>query len=258
MSIKAVTWAFEQKLDDPIAKLVLIAICDRFNPDVGYAWPSVQWLADVADCSHRTAQNKIKLLEELGFVVKSYVRDGNTNLANRYRLPSLEGGANGAGVQELVHEGGAACLHEGGEDSVHPNYRNDINNKDISISFSKCWDEAPKKIGKKAALRAYKTALKDTDADMLLEGIKAYSAKVKSEQTDAKYICHPVTWLNQGRWEDVELATTPKHENFGISQRWFPSTKDEFLSKYNAMPNYYEKSRPDIISLAKQKGWFDA
>ena len=241
MSIKAVSWAFEQKLDDPIGKLVLIGICDRYNPDVGYAWPSVAWLADVADCSHRTAQNKIKLLVELGFVTKSYVREGNTNLKNRYRLPLFEGGANGAGVH-----------------SVHPNNKNDINNKDIPIWFSKWWENAPKKVGKKASLRAYRAALKDTDADTLLAGIKAYSAKVKSEQTDEKYICHPVTWLKQGRWEDVEIAATPKYENFGISQRWVPSTKDEFLSKYNAMPDYYQKSRPDIISLAKQKGWFDA
>ena len=258
MSIKAVSWAFEQKLDDPIGKLVLIGICDRYNPDVGYAWPSVAWLADVADCSHRTAQNKIKLLVELGFVTKSYVREGNTNLKNRYRLPLFEGGANGAGVQELVHEGGELSVHEGGAGSVHPNNKNVINNKYIPIWFSKCWENSPKRIGKKAALRAYKAALKDTDADTLLAGIKAYSAKVKSEQTDEKYICHPVTWLNQGRWEDVEIAATPKHENFGISQRWFPSTKDEFLSKYNAMPDYYQKSRPDIIALAKQKGWFDA
>ena len=258
MSIKAVSWAFEQKLDDPIGKLVLIGICDRYNPDVGYAWPSVAWLADVADCSHRTAQNKIKLLVELGFVTKSYVREGNTNLKNRYRLPLFEGCANGAGVQELVHEGGELSLHEGGADSVHPNNKNDINNKDIPIWFSKWWENAPKKVGKKASLRAYRAALKDTDADTLLAGIKAYSAKVKSEQTDEKYICHPVTWLKQGRWEDVEIAATPKYENFGISQRWVPSTKDEFLSKYNAMPDYYEKSRPDIISLAKQKGWFDA
>ena len=258
MSIKAVSWAFEQKLDDPIGKLVLIGICDRYNPDVGYAWPSVAWLADVADCSHRTAQNKIKLLVELGFVTKSYVREGNTNLKNRYRLPLFEGGANVAGVQELVHERGELSLHEGGADSVHPNNKNDINNKDIPIWFSKWWENAPKKVGKKASLRAYRAALKDTDADTLLAGIKAYSAKVKSEQTDEKYICHPVTWLNQGRWEDREISTTPKYENFGISQRWVPSTKDEFLSKYNAMPDYYEKSRPDIISLAKQKGWFDA
>ena len=257
MSIKAVSWAFEQKLDDPIAKLILIGICDRFNPDVGYAWPSVQWLADVADCSHRTAQNKIKLLQELGFVVKNYVREGNTNLANRYRLPNLEGGANGAGVHKLVHEGGEASVHEGGEDSVHPNNRNDINNKDITNSFSQWWENSPKRVGKKAALRAYKAALKDIDADTLLAGIKAYSEKVRRDQTDAKYICHPATWLNQGRWEDVEIAATPKHENFGISQRWLPSTKDEFFSKYNVMPNYYEKSRPDIIALALKQGWFD-
>ena len=52
MSIKAVAWAFEQSLDgDAVAKLVLLAICDRYNDEYGKAWPNIEWISRAADCS---------------------------------------------------------------------------------------------------------------------------------------------------------------------------------------------------------------
>jgi len=65
----------------------------------------------------------------------------------------------------------------------------------------------------------------------------------------------PASWLNAGRWDDELVKEEAKHENFGISQRWMPRDEDEFNQKYNAMPDYYQKSRPDIVALAKKKGW---
>ena len=41
MSIKALDWAMETPLKDPLAKLVLICIANHHNPSHGYAWPSV-------------------------------------------------------------------------------------------------------------------------------------------------------------------------------------------------------------------------
>ena len=60
MSIKAVSWALEQYVSDPVAKLVLIGIADRYNDERGYAWPSVAWLATAASVTDRTVQRKIK------------------------------------------------------------------------------------------------------------------------------------------------------------------------------------------------------
>jgi len=68
MSIEAVTWAFRQKLDEPTAKLVLLGIDDKYNEDRGYAWPSMERLADMADCTQRTVSRKISMLEELGVI----------------------------------------------------------------------------------------------------------------------------------------------------------------------------------------------
>jgi len=47
MSIKAVSWAFDQQIKDPLAKLVLIAVADHINESTGDAWPSVERLTDL-------------------------------------------------------------------------------------------------------------------------------------------------------------------------------------------------------------------
>ncbi len=46
--------------------------------------------------------------------------------------------------------------------------------------------------------------------DELVEGMKRYKASLLKDGSnwelncEARYVCHPATWLNQGRWEDYE------------------------------------------------------
>jgi DNA-binding transcriptional regulator YhcF (GntR family) len=68
MSIKAVGWAFEQQIKDPLAKLVLIAVADHINESTGNAWPSVERLAHMTCASRSTVLRKLKLLETSGFL----------------------------------------------------------------------------------------------------------------------------------------------------------------------------------------------
>lgn len=36
----------------------------------------------------------------------------------------------------------------------------------------------------------------------IIAGLKRYNRKNYEEKTEMKYICHPATWLNRGRWMD--------------------------------------------------------
>ena len=71
MSIKAVSWAFDQQIDDPLAKLVLIAVADHINESTGDAWPSVERLEYMTCASRRTVLRKLKLLEQTGFLQRT-------------------------------------------------------------------------------------------------------------------------------------------------------------------------------------------
>jgi hypothetical protein len=133
------------------------------------------------------------------------------------------------------------------------------NNNEQYISFKNdfdvFWKEVPRKVGKKGAMRAFKAACKDSSAEKITASMVAFAADCKVKGTEQRFIPMPATWLNTGRYDDEVVKVEEKYENFGISQRWMPRNQMEFDIKYNAMPDYYEKSRPDIIALAKQKGW---
>lgn len=68
----------------------------------------------------------------------------------------------------------------------------------------------PRKEAKKEALKAYSKAIKLTDKDTILQGLKRYIKHIKSEKIEKKFIKHPATWLNQGCWEDEYESETKK------------------------------------------------
>ena len=65
--------------------------------------------------------------------------------------------------------------------------------------FNLWWECVPQKIGVGRARRAFKTALKKTDLETLIVGIKKYA---KSVADNPEFIAHPATWLNGERWLD--------------------------------------------------------
>ena len=73
--------------------------------------------------------------------------------------------------------------------------------------FEDFWNAYPRKIAKKEAMKKFAKAVKDgADPNTIIAGAKTYAASVVGKEP--KYVAHPTTWLNQGRWED-ETTTTP-------------------------------------------------
>ena len=68
MSIKALDWAMDQPIKDPLAKLMLICIANHYNDSKGIAWPSVPHLCHITGASEATVRRKLKKLEELGLI----------------------------------------------------------------------------------------------------------------------------------------------------------------------------------------------
>lgn len=69
--------------------------------------------------------------------------------------------------------------------------------------FDQFWNIYPHKTAKKRALKAWQTALKETDAQTIIRAAEEFARASKGKEL--QYIKHPATWLNDGSWEDVPV-----------------------------------------------------
>ena len=73
--------------------------------------------------------------------------------------------------------------------------------------FDIFWREYPKKIGKGYAKKIWMKLKPSQELlEKMLSTLKAYKETEQWKKERGKYIPHPSTWLNQGRWED-EIET---------------------------------------------------
>ena len=77
----------------------------------------------------------------------------------------------------------------------------------LDDDFAEWYAEYPRKVGKQAAIKAYRKARKIATAQQILDGLRRQSPKLAAAET--RFRPHPATWLNEGRWED-EDGTAPQ------------------------------------------------
>ncbi len=97
----------------------------------------------------------------------------------------------------------------------------------LDDGFDAFWQVVPRKAGKGQARKAYKSALKKTDANTLRQGMKAYAAAVKT--TDPQYIAHPSTWLNGERWLDDDKASDNRSWRDKPESEWNHKDRNDYL-----------------------------
>lgn len=82
------------------------------------------------------------------------------------------------------------------------------------IQFAQWYESYPRKIGKKAAEKAFNSAIKSgVTIEQLTQGVAAYNQEIKDAGTSTQYIKHPSTWLNQGCYDDDHAQIV--HDNAG-------------------------------------------
>lgn len=81
--------------------------------------------------------------------------------------------------------------------------------------FAEFWKIYPKKVGKAAAMKAWKRAKIDADLfDRILEAVESAKASEQWQREGGRFIPNPTTWINQGRWDDELPEVMPRgYEN---------------------------------------------
>lgn len=73
----------------------------------------------------------------------------------------------------------------------------------VDADFEEFYAAYPRHVGKEAARRAFVKAVKNkSQAADIIEGARRYAAATAAAGTETRYIAHPATWLNAGRWSD--------------------------------------------------------
>lgn len=75
-------------------------------------------------------------------------------------------------------------------------------------SFDRMWEAYPRKVAKSAARKAW-LKLSAEDRERAIAAISAFSAKIRAERTEEKYIPHAASWLNGRRFEDFTVDPSP-------------------------------------------------
>ena len=189
MSFQAMAWAVKQKTDSPVSKLVLLMLAN-YADEHGKCYPSQKHIAQMCGCSRVAVNKHIKILEKDNFIT---ITKGASVFS--YKIYKLNFSVKEFNLASKV--------------SLH-------NTQDKHISaFDDFWGACPNKKAKLKAQQIYSKLIKDkvVDENTLLKAMQNYAASVKHE--DPKYICHPTTWLNQGRWEDEIIVPKEKtNKNF--------------------------------------------
>lgn len=73
-----------------------------------------------------------------------------------------------------------------------------------SEAFAAFWSAYPRKEGKLAAEKAWLAAIRKVPVADLQKAVEDYA--FENRVRARKYLPHPATWLNQGRWLDEKEA----------------------------------------------------
>tara|TARA_R110000782_G_scaffold253011_2_gene340979 strand:+ start:485 stop:1066 length:582 start_codon:yes stop_codon:yes gene_type:complete len=190
MSFQAMAWAVKQDTKSPVSKLILLMIANYADAN-GEAYPSQEHLAKLCQCTRVSVNKHVKDLERNNFFTIRKTKNGMFGY-NTYKL-------NIGLVKNIYLPSKESLLNT--QDKLKP------------LFFDKFWESCPRKIAKKKTEEIYTKLLKSKEVteEYLIKTMGDYNKSVKD--TEMQFIVHPVTWLNQGRFDD-KIEVKEKNKNW--------------------------------------------
>lgn len=239
MSLRAMTWAWQQDTLSSGERLVLLALADHAGED-GECWPHTARLAEKCALGPKVVQRHLTALHERGIITKVERRKrSNGTLAGwLYRL-EIDGCASDRGDSQYPSETGTGVTHERGlpvpllegtpstpqEPSLEPSSVTvtfslsqdtvtegtqletiaDARARTTDDGFAEFWSMYPRKIGKPKCGQRWRRMTREQRA-AALRALPDHLEHWRRNASDVRFVPHPLTWLNAERWTD-ELAS---------------------------------------------------
>ena len=212
MSIQVMQAVWQHSKADGRARLVLLAIADH-QGEIG-AWPSLATLAKMVNASERSVQRDITYLQNIGELEVHYQQAPTRNhyKSNLYfvNLPGVTELPTGVTNTDRGVTNTASGVTAVGVQSLNRTITEPLENSLVSEMFLEFWNDYPRKSDKRAALRAFKSALNRASFEEILAGAIRYAKD--PNLPDTKYVKHPATWLNGDAWENGPLPVDPRRQ----------------------------------------------
>jgi len=205
MSVEMISLVLNNSRADGRAKLVLIGIANHHG-DNG-AWPSIATLARYANSSERSIKRDLQYLQEIG-EIRTEINGsdfGGQYKTNKYWI-TLSGVTDWvSGVTGQVSRGDRLGK-PGVTDVAHKPLKETYIN--LYAHFEEFWNVYPRKVSKRAAMKAFESALTRATFDDILAGTIRYANDPNLPPQE--FVPYPTTWLNGDRWGDAPLAERQK------------------------------------------------
>ena len=193
--------------DDRLTKIelrVLGAILTFRNRDTNLSRPTRAQIGERCGYEITTVSRATTGLVNKGWLEK--VGKGGAGMATVYRLTVPE--PETVSEPETVPESGTKRCPVRAENGVRTGHTNlpitdHIPTNNDQTLFDRFWKGYPRKVGKPNAIKAWKRI---KDPDQVMEGLAAWVAHWKTEETDQRFIPHPSTWLNDERYATPPAA----------------------------------------------------
>lgn len=197
MSIRWISHVWERSPYRGERLLIHLALADFAN-DEGYCFPSQKTLAKKARCTDTYVRLVIKELVKSGLL--EVVERGNGR-GHRSEYV-LKGVTTKEALENRVSEKGVTTERERRNSDENDSYiKNRQEPSILTTNFETFWKSYPRRVGRAAAFKAFKRIFEKDDAPTIEELVEAVE-RYKQATSDAKYFCHPATWLNQARYLD--------------------------------------------------------
>jgi len=180
----------------------IYAILARYaDSETGKCFPSRETLAKRARCHWRSIDRAIQELIEIGAIEKHHRKDGDSYQSNLYvvrRVLTGQSGGTDTGVTGVLTPQSPPT--DTGGNLTRTTELEPLNREPLNEKFAQFWSLYPRRVGKTAAKKAFDKAVDSVGLETVLDGVKRFASDPYLPET--KFIPHPSTWLNEGRWDD--------------------------------------------------------
>lgn len=217
MSVESMSVALRLQGLPPAEKLLLVGIANHDGD--GGAWPSVATLATYVGVTARQVQKLLRKLEERG-LLSIEVQAGGTTKTRSDQRPNLYHLHLERGVAQDTPRGVPQDTPPVSPRTPEPSFNRQQEEDTCSSgderpptappgdrlfeqNLDDFWSMYPRRVGKPAAKKALRAALRKDAAAVIATGLAAWIEFWRASDTEPGFIPYPATWLNQERWNDT-------------------------------------------------------